>query len=177
MDDELQCNGLITSPVSIMKKNARNNVFDNICRCLKAEHNVFSFLSDKNAEKLCTFFDCRTASEGDVLWTEGGPCDYIAIIVSGRVEIKKQTEFEGRNMVVGVIGSGSVVGSLCILDGHPRAVTAEALEDITYLTITHEKLELLISTDPDLGVKLLKGILMSVSLRLRGCFERLTKFF
>jgi len=154
-----------------------NDVAINICKCMKAEHNVFGLLDEKNAEELCKFFDCRTAADGDIIWAEGDPCDYIAIIVSGRVEIKKQTEFEDRHMVVGVISSGSVIGALCILDEHPRAVTAEALEDVTYLTITHERLEQLISTSPEAGIKLLKGILMSVSVRLRRCFDRLTKFF
>lgn len=154
-----------------------NDIATNICKCMKEELNAFGFLSDKNVDELCKFFERRTAAEGEIIWEEGDPCDYIAIIVSGRVEIKKQTEFEGRHVVVGVISSGSIVGALCILDEHPRAVTAEALEDVSLLTITHEKLEQLISTNPDLGVKLLKGILMSVSFRLRRCFERLTKFF
>jgi CRP/FNR family cyclic AMP-dependent transcriptional regulator len=162
---------------TIMNNEAMNNVASNICKCMKADNTVFGFLNDTNAEELCKFFDCKTVSAGETLWEEGAPCDYVAIIVSGRVEIKKQTEFEGRHMVVGVIGGGSVVGALCILDEQPRAVTADALEDVTLLTITHQKLEQLISTHQDLGVKLLKGVLMSVSLRLRRCFGRLTSFF
>jgi CRP/FNR family cyclic AMP-dependent transcriptional regulator len=160
-----------------MKNEAMSDVASNICKCMKADHNVFGLLSDKDAEELCEFFECRTVSAGETLWKEGDPCDYVAIIVSGRVEIKKQTEFEGRHMVVGVISSGSIVGALCILDRNPRAVTADALEDVSLLTITHEKLEQLISTSPDMGVKFLKGVLMSVSFRLRRCFDRLTGFF
>jgi len=154
-----------------------NDAAMNICKCMKAEHNVFSFLAEENAEELCEFFGCATASAGEILWTQGSPCDYIAIIVSGRVEVKKETEFKDRHVVVGVIGSGSIVGALCILDGKPRAVTAEALEDISFLTLTRENFEKLISTNPDAGVKLLKGILFSVSIRLRRCFDRLTGFF
>lgn len=149
----------------------------NICKCMKAEHNVFSFLREENAEELCEFFTCKTASEGEIIWKEDAPCDFIAIIVSGRVEIKKETEFKDRHVVVGVIGSGSLVGALCILDGHPRAVTVEALEETAFLTLTRENFEKLISTHPEAGVKLLKGILYSVSIRLRSCFDRLTGFF
>ena len=154
-----------------------NKVENNICECMKAEHNVFSFLDDENSEELCEFFRCHTASAGEILWTEGSPCDYIAIIVSGRVEVKKQTEFKEKHVVVGVIGSGSIVGALCILDGHPRAVTVKALEDITFLSLTRNNFEKLISTNPEAGVKLLKGILYSVSIRLRSCFDRVTGFF
>jgi len=154
-----------------------NDVATNICECMKAEHNVFSFLEEKNAEELCKYFTCTTASAGEILWTEGSPCDYIAIIVSGRVEVKKETEFRDRHVVVGVISSGSIVGALCILDGKPRAVTAEALEDTSFLRLTPENFEKLLRANPDAGVKLLKGILMSVSTRLRRCFDRLTGFF
>jgi CRP-like cAMP-binding protein len=154
-----------------------NKVADNICECMKAEHNVFSFIDGNNSEELCEFFECNTASAGEILWTEGATCDYIAIIVSGHVEVKKQTEFKDRHVVVGVIGRGSIVGALCIMDGHPRAVTAEAIEDISFLTLTRENYEKLISTNPDAGVKLLKGILYSASIQLRSCYDRLTGFF
>jgi CRP/FNR family cyclic AMP-dependent transcriptional regulator len=154
-----------------------NNVAIDICKCMKEEHNVFSFLDDENAEELCEYFGCKTASAGEILWAEGDPCDYIAIIVSGHVEVKKQTEFKDRHVVVGVIGGGSIVGALCIMDGHPRAVTAEAIEDISFLTLTRENYEKLIRTNPEAGVKLLKGILYSVSIRLRSCYDRVTGFF
>jgi len=160
-----------------MRNRPGSDVPGTICECMKAEHNIFSFIDDETAKGLCGYFRCSTAEAGEVLWTENSPCEYMAIIVSGRVEIKKQTEFEDRYILVGVIGSGSIVGSLCILDGQPRAVTAEALEDLQLLTITRAKLEELISENPEVGVKLMKGILLSVSMRLRKCFDRLTTFF
>jgi CRP/FNR family cyclic AMP-dependent transcriptional regulator len=72
---------------------------------------------------------------------------------------------------------GAVVGALCILDSSPRAITAMALEDVTLLVITPGNFEKLIAEKPELGIRILKGMLLSVSIRLRKSFERLAKFF
>ena len=68
-------------------------------------------------------------------------------------------------------------GALCILDESLRKVTATALEDVSLAIITQENLDRLIETKPRLGAKLLKGMLLTVSDRLRQSFNRLTVFF
>jgi CRP-like cAMP-binding protein len=145
--------------------------------CMINEHSVFSFLCEENLAELTDFIQYRTVKSGEILWEEGDLCDYVAIINSGRVEIKKKTEFEGKYVVVGIYNRGAVVGALCILNNSPRAVTAVALEDVVLLVITPENFEKLIAAKPELGIRLLKGMLLSVSIRLRKSFERLAKFF
>jgi CRP-like cAMP-binding protein len=145
--------------------------------CKINEHSVFSFLCEENLSELTGYFQYKTMKSGEVLWEEGDPCDYVAIISSGRVEIKKKTEFEGKYVVVGIYNRGAVVGALCILNSSPRAVTAVALDDVSLMVITPENFEKLIAAKPELGIRLLKGMLLSVSIRLRKSFERLAKFF
>jgi CRP-like cAMP-binding protein len=144
---------------------------------MKGEHNVFSFLDVKDLKELCGFFQCRSLRAGETLWEEGSPCDYMAFVVSGRVEVKKQTEFRGRHVVVGIFSKGSIIGSLCILDNAPRAVTAVALEDVTIVTLSRDNFEKLMSAYPESGSKLMRGMLLSTSVRLRKSFERLAKIF
>lgn len=148
-----------------------------IRNCKINEHSVFSFLCEENLGELTEFIQYKTVKSGEVLWEEGDPCDYVAIISSGRVEIKKKTEFKGKYVVVGIYNRGAVVGALCILNSSPRAVTAVALDDVSLLIITPENFEKLIAERPELGIKLLKGMLLSVSTRLRKSYERLAKFF
>jgi len=52
-----------------------------------------------------------------------------------------------------------------------------ALEDVYLAIITQENLDKLIDTKPGVGAKLLKGMLLTVSDRLRKSFDRLTVFF
>lgn len=145
--------------------------------CMINEHSVFSFLCEENFAELTGYFQHKTVKSGEVLWKEGDPCDYAAIISSGRLEIKKKTEFEGKYVVVGIYTRGAVIGEMCILNSSPMGVTAVALEDVSLLVITPENFDKLIANKPELGIRILKGMLLSVSLRLRKSSERLAKFF
>lgn len=150
---------------------------DEQCLLLKRQLRFFHFLAEEDMPLLADFFDCRQVPAGEILWQEGEPGDYEAFIVEGRVEVKKDTEFAGKQVVVGVYSPGTVVGELCLLDKKPRAVTAVALEDCGLLILTRQRLEALLEEHPRVGVKLLKGMLFAVSIRLRKSFERLASIF
>ena len=150
-----------------------NDVFKDLCSSMKGKKSVFNFLSDEDLKDLSAFFEGKHIPAGETLWKEEDPFDYIAFIVSGRVEIKKETEYKGKNVIVGIYSKGA----LCILDDSLKKVTAVALEDVSLTIITQENLDKLIATNPGLGAKLLKEMLLTVSDRLRKSFDRLTVFF
>jgi CRP/FNR family cyclic AMP-dependent transcriptional regulator len=154
-----------------------DNIYGELCSCKSIDDSIFSFVGHEKLKKLGSYFQCKSVSAGEVLWEEGDPCDYAAFIVSGRVEVMKQTEFKGKHVVVGIYGRGAVVGALCILDGGKRAITAKALEDSSITTICRDKFNELLKKEPELGAQLMKGMLLSFSTRLRKSFERLATFF
>ncbi len=148
-----------------------------VCARMKRELRYFNFLSDEDFPDLAEYFDCRQVDAEEVVWYEGDPCDYLAFIVEGRLEIKKATEFEGKEVVLGVYSDGAVAGELCFLDGSERAVTAVSLEDTSLLILSRANFDRLMEAHPVLGNKLLKGMLLAVSTRLRKSFERLASIF
>lgn len=150
-----------------------NDIFKDLGTSLKGEKSLFKLLSDDDLKNLSSFFESKNIPAGETLWKEEDPFDYIAFIVSGRVEIKKETEFKGKNVIVGIYSKGA----LCILDDSLKKVTAVALEDVSLVIITQENLDKLIDTNPGLGAKLLKGMLLTVSDRLRKSFDRIVTFF
>jgi CRP-like cAMP-binding protein len=150
-----------------------NDVFKDLFTSMKGEKSVFHFLCDEDLKNLSAFFESKQIPAGETLWKEEDPFNYIAFIASGRVEIRKETEFKDKNIIVGIYGKGA----LCILDDSLRKVTAVALEDVSLVIITRENLDRLIETNPGLGAKLLKGMLLTVSDRLRKSYDRLTVFF
>jgi CRP-like cAMP-binding protein len=154
-----------------------STLHDDLGTCMIGEHSAFRFLCGENMDHISGFFQRSSVKKGVVLWKEGDPSEYVAVICSGEVEILKQTEFEGKHAVVGVYKTGAVIGALGILDGHNRAVTARAREDMTLITITKDNFETIIEKHPELATKLLKGMLLSVSMRLRKSFERMSTFF
>jgi CRP-like cAMP-binding protein len=150
-----------------------NGIFKDLYTSMKGKKSVFSFLIDEDVENLSAFFESKNIPAGETLWKKEDPFDYIAIIVSGRVEIKKEAEFGGMNVIIGIYSKGA----LCILDDSLRKVTAVALEDVLIAIITQENLNRLIDTNPALGAKLMKGMLLTVSDRLRKSFDRIVAFF
>jgi CRP-like cAMP-binding protein len=150
-----------------------NDVFKDLYTCMRGEKSVFNFMSDEDLKNLSAFFEKKNVLAGETLWKEKDPFDYIAFVVSGRVEIKKKGEFGGMNVIMGIYSKGA----LCILDDSLKKVTAVALEDVSLAIITQENLDKLIATNPGLGARLLKGMLLTISDRLRKSFDRIVTFF
>lgn len=146
---------------------------DELYPSLKGEESALNSLSHEEFKKLSPFLQTKQIPAGETLWQEDDPFDYIAFIVSGKVEIRKEVEFGEMHVVIGEYGKGA----LCILDDSLRRVTAIAREDISLAIITRENLDRLIAVNPGLGAKLLKEMLLTVSERLRKSFDRLVTFF
>src|SRR4030042_6135103 len=104
-----------------------NDALKDLRTSMKGEKSVFNFLSDDDIKNLSAFFESKHIPAGETLWKEQDPFNYIAFIVSGRVEIKKETEYKGKNVIMGIYNQGA----LCILDYSLRKVTAVALEDVS----------------------------------------------
>jgi len=150
---------------------------ERLCGRMKGELGYFSFLEEAALDEIATYFECRQVKAGETLWKEGDPCTFVAFIIQGRLEVKKQTEFAGKEVVVGVYGRGSVVGEICFFGGSRRAETAQALEHVDLILLTRASYERLVEAHPVLGVRLLEGMLLTVSTRLRKSFERLAAIF
>lgn len=149
---------------------------DDYCEKLKKDLS-FHFLSAEDSRTLMEYLHCRSVTAGELLWSEQDACGEMAFIVSGRLEVRKQTEFPGKDVIVGVYGPGSIVGELCVLKGQPRSVTVSAIDDCELLMMGAAEFDALTAKSPELAVKLLKGMLLTVSTRLNKAFERLASIF
>ena len=148
-----------------------------LCRKLKGGLRYFSFLADIELDEIADYFNCCLVAARNDLWRSGESDGYLAFIISGRIEIKVDTEFPGKQVVVGVFSRGSVIGTSSVLDGQPRSTTARALEDVGLVLLTRENFEALLAERPALGIKLLKGVLLSESRRLSKAYARLASLF
>ncbi len=152
-------------------------VSDKLCLFMKDELSLFPFLDEGDLSEIPCFFELMVFPEGKTVCEEGQMCDYVAFITAGKLEIRKETEFKGKEVVLGVYSRGTVMGELCILDNHPRAITAVALEDTTLVALSRENFNRLITEYPEIGAKFLKGLLLAVSIRLRKSYDRLASIF
>jgi CRP/FNR family transcriptional regulator, cyclic AMP receptor protein len=138
---------------------------------------VFHYLDKGEVEELVPYLEYRKYQEGEVLFEEGEPGEFICFISSGKMEIKKETDFKGKQVILALLSKGSFVGELSIIDGKPRSATVVSLEPSETLILHGDKFEELVNEHPRIGVKILRGIARILSLRLRKSGDRLAAIF
>ncbi len=144
---------------------------------IKKEFGFFRSLSDDEVLDFINFCENKQVPAEETLWHEGDKDNYAVFILSGKLGIKKRTEFEGKHMIVGTFGKGTVAGEFCLLTDNARSVTAEVLEPAELLILTNKNFERLITKNPVLGLKLLKHIFIIISKRLHKSYDRIASLF
>ena len=96
---------------------------------------------------------------------------------SKEIGIKKQTDFPGKHVVVGVYTGGSVIGELCLLTDNPRTVSADVIESVDMVVLHSKKFEALIEKFPMIGLSLLRHIFLCTSKRLTKSYDRIATIF
>jgi CRP/FNR family cyclic AMP-dependent transcriptional regulator len=137
----------------------------------------FNHLDQSEVQAFLQFCQSKQVNAGETIWNEGDEDNYAAFVMSGKVGIKKRTEFKDKHLIVGLFTKGSVVGELCLLTQHPRSVTAVALEPAEMVILSSQHFENMLSDHPMLGLKLLKHIFLVISKRLNRSTDRIAQIF
>lgn len=144
---------------------------------MRADFRFFKNLELKEVMAFLDFCENKRISAGGILWQEGDSDNYAAFILSGRIGIKKKTEFAGKYMIVGTFEKGTVIGELCLLSDKARSVTAIVIEDTDIVILSSRDFETLLAQHPMLGLKLLKHIFLLTTKRLNTSYERIASIF
>jgi CRP-like cAMP-binding protein len=75
--------------------------------------------------------------------------------------------------VLAVVGAGSTLGEMSMIDGEPRFATCVALEPTLVAVLDRESLARIIVEQPLLGAKMLMELVLMLSQRLRATSARL----
>ena len=67
----------------------------------------------------------RVAEAGETIFREGDPSTHVARVTAGRLEVVKRVD--DREVALGEIGPGELVGEMGVLEGRPRSATVRAL--------------------------------------------------
>jgi CRP/FNR family cyclic AMP-dependent transcriptional regulator len=139
---------------------------------------LFNLLSDEDLELILPYLEMEQCAQGSALFNEGDSGDYIGIIVSGKMDVKKQTEFKGGQLIIASLKKGSFVGEMSLVnENESRSATVEAAEDSELIVLTRGSLDALCEEHPPIGIKILKGLNQVLAVRLRKAVERLTSIF
>ncbi len=138
---------------------------------------LFYYLAEDDMARLMGYFQFRHLPKGEILWTEGDPSEFVAFVVSGKLEARKETEFKGKQVITGVISDGSMVGDAAIMNRRPVGETVMARQDTAMLSLSAEEFDRLLEEQSVLGMKLLKSMMLIMSTRMRHMAGRLASIF
>ncbi|MDR1231541.1 MAG: cyclic nucleotide-binding domain-containing protein [Spirochaetaceae bacterium] len=94
----------------------------------------------------------RKYPKGSIICVEGENSSECFIIQKGRIRITKIVN--GKEMLLSVVNNGEMFGEMSLLETLPRSATAIALEDCELMTLSKDKFEQTIVTQPQIVIRL-----------------------
>jgi CRP/FNR family transcriptional regulator, cyclic AMP receptor protein len=113
--------------------------------------------------------------QGETLFTEGDQGEYVCFVVDGRLEVTKKT-ITGENFVLNTLARGQSVGEMSIIDKRPRSATVSAKTKATLFTLEGNVFEVIMKEYSVIGMKVLKGLSLLLSKKLRQTSSRLVSY-
>ena len=104
--------------------------------------------------------------EKGLLFSEGHNSDYMCFVVSGTLDVMKQSD-SGKRVKVSTLSRGRTIGEMALLDPFPRSATVIAATESTLLTISRTSFDQILERHPRAGISFLKSIARVLSLHLR----------
>ena len=127
---------------------------------------MFSELTRPEVKLLAGYVRAYGAKKDAVIFKEGVKGMFMCIVLSGRVDLLKESQ-EREQKKVATVRPGKSMGEMSLLDELPYSATAVAREDTQLLLLTRMNFERLSVEQPVLCIALLRQIARLMSLRLR----------
>jgi CRP/FNR family transcriptional regulator len=133
---------------------------------------LLSDLSQSELDTLAARTMRKLFSVGELLFSEGEPCNGLHIIARGKVRIFK-TSIGGREQVLAVNMPGESVAELPVFDGDPFPASAVATEETEIAYISRRDFQAYCLEHPEVALKVLKVVGARLR-RLVGIIEELS---
>ena len=133
---------------------------------------LLSNLSQPELQMLAARTVRKLFSAGELLFSEGEPCNGLNIIARGKVRIFK-TSVSGREQVLAVNVPGESIAELPVFDGGPYPASAVAIEDTEIAFISRRDFNAYCLEHPEVALKVLSVVGARLR-RLVGIIEELS---
>ncbi len=99
----------------------------------------------------------RSVASGSAVFREGDPANAAFIVTEGLFKVT-QWAGQGRVVLLGLRGPGSIVGEQGVIDAQPRSATMVALQDSQVLSVAKAEFLEIIATRGDLAIAMLEQL-------------------
>jgi CRP/FNR family transcriptional regulator len=139
---------------------------------LLQEADLFRDLAPADMEEIERTTTMVTCPRGRVVFEPGETPEALFVLKRGRVQLYRLTE-DGRRLVMGIAGAGSVFGEMPLLSQKMSDSFAEAVEDSTICVMSRSDVERLIAAKPRLALNVVRHLAGRVQ-ELEGRLEAQT---
>lgn len=135
-------------------------------------------LSAADAREVVSYMRPERINAGEVVIREGESTrnDFMALVLAGEVTVENSVAAAHDSMVVSILGPGSLIGDMGIIDGGPRSATCTASTDLALAVLTREALTRLMDTHPSVAARLLLAMSKRIADHLRETNRKLMTF-
>jgi CRP-like cAMP-binding protein len=102
--------------------------------------------------------------------------DYMLLVLDGDISVENELPGLHESMVVNVMGPGSLIGEMGVIDGAPRSATCTATTDVAVAVLTRSALTRLLKDEPRVAARLLLAISKRMADHLRETTRKLRTF-
>ena len=135
-------------------------------------------LSQADARVVVNYMTPRRFPAGTVLMREGEveDADFMLLVLDGEVTVENSIHGDDETMVVSVLGAGSLIGEMGLLDGGKRSATCIASSQVHAAVLSRTQLTSLVASEPPVAARLLLAMSKRVVDHLRETNRKLLTF-
>lgn len=135
-------------------------------------------LSAADARTVVNYMRPSLVDAGTTVIREGASSknDFMALVLDGEVTIENSVPAAHESMVVSVVGPGSLIGDMGIIDGAPRSATCVAASDLALAVLTRDAMTRLLDDHPSVAARLLMAMSKRIADHLRETNRKLMTF-
>ena len=118
---------------------------------------LFSALDDEAAHSLRNSMVALKLNKGQTLFKAGQEGDRLYVVVQGKIKLGTSTN-DGRENLLSILGPGEMFGELSLFDPEPRTSTATAVTDARLVSLAHDAVIGLVTSNPQTSLELLRRL-------------------
>jgi CRP/FNR family transcriptional regulator, cyclic AMP receptor protein len=145
---------------------------------LLIEPNALMQLTREEARGVVRYMEPHQISEGTTFIQEGDSHDtgFMMLILGGEVTVETIVVSRTEPITLTVLGQGSVIGEIGMLDGEPRSASCTASADVLCAILRREALEQLVNEAPAVAAKFMMAVSLRIAKRLRDNADKLRMY-
>ena len=136
-----------------------------------ARFELFKWLTDEELEMVAALSELKIYAAGLSIMAEGSAAKDLYMIEQGKVRVEMSLSvYPGlvQDAMVDVVSEGEPFGWSAVIGSRVYTMTARAIEGVKVIAIDGEKLLGLFNKNPDIGFKVMEGLVSVVHNRLRA---------